>query len=39
MPLTSMTTELYQLANEKLGGLCSSNEVIRYFLETRTERE
>lgn len=37
MPVTSLSAELYQLANEKLGGLCSSTEVVRYFLETRVE--
>ena len=33
MPLTSLCHELYQLADQKLGGLSSSNEVVRYFLE------
>jgi 3-hydroxyisobutyrate dehydrogenase-like beta-hydroxyacid dehydrogenase len=33
MPVTSLTLALYQLANDKLGGLHTSNEVVRYFLE------
>jgi 2-hydroxymethylglutarate dehydrogenase len=33
MPLTSLSRELYQLAETKLGGLRSSVEVVRYFLE------
>jgi 3-hydroxyisobutyrate dehydrogenase-like beta-hydroxyacid dehydrogenase len=33
MPLTTLTRELYQLIDTKLGGLRGSNEVLRYFLE------
>jgi 2-hydroxy-3-oxopropionate reductase len=33
MPLTSLTRELYQLADSKLGGLRGSTEVLRYFLD------
>ena len=33
MPVTSLTRELYQLIDDKLGGLSGSNEVLRYFLE------
>jgi len=33
MPITSLTRELYQLIETKLGGLHGSNEVLRYYLE------
>jgi 3-hydroxyisobutyrate dehydrogenase-like beta-hydroxyacid dehydrogenase len=33
MPVTNLSRELYQLAETKLGGLRSSIEVLRYFLE------
>ena len=33
MPVTSLSLALYQLANDKLGGLQTSTEVIRYFLD------
>jgi 3-hydroxyisobutyrate dehydrogenase-like beta-hydroxyacid dehydrogenase len=33
MPVTSLTRELYQLIDAKLGGLQGSNEVLRYYLE------
>jgi 3-hydroxyisobutyrate dehydrogenase-like beta-hydroxyacid dehydrogenase len=33
MPMTSLSLALYQLADEKLGGLRTSTEVVRYFLE------
>ena len=33
MPVTSLTRELYQLIDDKLGGLSGSNEVLRYYLE------
>jgi 3-hydroxyisobutyrate dehydrogenase-like beta-hydroxyacid dehydrogenase len=33
MPVTSLSLALYQLANDKLGGLRTSTEVVRYFLE------
>ncbi|MGE3538688.1 MAG: NAD(P)-dependent oxidoreductase [Candidatus Tectimicrobiota bacterium] len=33
MPVTSLSLELYQLANEKLGGLRTSTEIVRYFLD------
>jgi 3-hydroxyisobutyrate dehydrogenase-like beta-hydroxyacid dehydrogenase len=33
MPLTTLSRELYQLIDTKLGGLRGSNEVLRYFLE------
>lgn len=33
MPLTSLARELYQLIDDKLGGLHGSNEVLRYYLE------
>ena len=33
MPLTSLAAEVYQLADEKLGGLKHSNEILRFFLE------
>jgi 3-hydroxyisobutyrate dehydrogenase-like beta-hydroxyacid dehydrogenase len=33
MPVTTLTRELYQLIDSKLGGLHGSNEVLRYFLE------
>lgn len=33
MPVTSLTRELYQLIDAKLGGLHGSNEVLRYYLE------
>ncbi|MCB1738884.1 MAG: NAD(P)-dependent oxidoreductase [Gammaproteobacteria bacterium] len=33
MPLTGLTRELYQLIDDKLGGLHGSNEVLRYYLE------
>lgn len=32
MPVTSLTRELYQLIDAKLGGLHGSNEVLRYYL-------
>jgi 3-hydroxyisobutyrate dehydrogenase-like beta-hydroxyacid dehydrogenase len=34
MPVTSLARELYQLIDDKLGGLRGSNEVLRYYLET-----
>ena len=34
MPVTSLARELYQLIDDKLGGLHGSNEVLRYYLET-----
>ena len=33
MPVTSLARELYQLIDDKLGGLRGSNEVLRYYLE------
>jgi 3-hydroxyisobutyrate dehydrogenase-like beta-hydroxyacid dehydrogenase len=33
MPLTTLSREIYQLIDTKLGGLHGSNEVLRYFLE------
>jgi 3-hydroxyisobutyrate dehydrogenase-like beta-hydroxyacid dehydrogenase len=33
MPVTNLCREIYQLADDKLGGLCGSSEVLRYFLE------
>jgi 3-hydroxyisobutyrate dehydrogenase-like beta-hydroxyacid dehydrogenase len=33
MPVTSLARELYQLIDDKLGGLSGSNEVLRYYLE------
>ena len=33
MPVTSLSLALYQLADDKLGGLRTSMEVVRYFLE------
>ena len=33
MPVTSLTRELYQLIDAKLGGLHGSNDVLRYYLE------
>ena len=33
MPVTSLSVVLYQLAHDKLGGLRTSTEVVRYFLE------
>ena len=33
MPVTSLTRELYQLIDAKLGGLHGSNEVLRFYLE------
>ena len=33
MPVTSLSLELYQLAHDKLGGLRTSTEVVRYFLD------
>jgi len=33
MPVTSLSLALYQLAHDKLGGLRTSTEVVRYFLE------
>ena len=33
MPVTSLARELYQLIDDKLGGLHGSNEVLRYYLE------
>jgi 3-hydroxyisobutyrate dehydrogenase-like beta-hydroxyacid dehydrogenase len=33
MPVTSLSLALYQLADAKLGGLRTSTEVVRYFLE------
>jgi hypothetical protein len=32
-PVTSLSVALYQLADAKLGGLRTSTEVVRYFLE------
>jgi 3-hydroxyisobutyrate dehydrogenase-like beta-hydroxyacid dehydrogenase len=32
MPVTSLARELYQLIDDKLGGLHGSNEVLRYYL-------
>lgn len=32
MPLTSLSRELYQLADEKLGGMPGSTHILRYFL-------
>jgi 3-hydroxyisobutyrate dehydrogenase-like beta-hydroxyacid dehydrogenase len=34
MPVTSLVRELYQLIDDKLGGLHGSNEVLRYYLES-----
>ena len=33
MPVTGLTRELYQLIDDKPGGLGGSNEVVRYYLE------
>ena len=33
MPVTSLSLVLYQLAHDKLGGLRTSTEVERYFLD------
>jgi 3-hydroxyisobutyrate dehydrogenase-like beta-hydroxyacid dehydrogenase len=33
MPVTNLAREMYQLIDDKLGGLHGSNEVLRYFLE------
>ena len=33
MPVTSLSLALYQLAHDKLGGLRTSTEVVRYFLD------
>jgi hypothetical protein len=33
MPVTSLARELYQLIDDKLGGLRGSNEVLRYYLD------
>ena len=33
MPVTSLARELYQLIEDKLGGLHGSNEVLRYYLD------
>lgn len=33
MPVTNLARELYQLIDDKLGGLHGSNEILRYFLE------
>jgi 3-hydroxyisobutyrate dehydrogenase-like beta-hydroxyacid dehydrogenase len=33
MPVTSLARELYQLIDDKLGGLHGSNEVLRYYVE------
>jgi 3-hydroxyisobutyrate dehydrogenase-like beta-hydroxyacid dehydrogenase len=33
MPVTGLARELYQLIDEKMGGLNGSNEVVRYYLE------
>ena len=33
MPVTSLARELYQLIDQKLGGLKGSNEVLRYYVE------
>jgi len=33
MPVTSLSLALYQLADDQLGGLRTSTEVVRYFLE------
>ncbi|MEM7408238.1 MAG: NAD(P)-dependent oxidoreductase [Pseudomonadota bacterium] len=33
MPVTGLTRELYQLIDDKLGGLSGSDQVMRYFLE------
>ncbi|MFC1886355.1 NAD(P)-dependent oxidoreductase [Thermodesulfobacteriota bacterium] len=33
MPVTNLCREIYQLVDAKLGGLCGSSEVLRYFLE------
>lgn len=33
MPVTSLSLALYQLADDKLGGLRTSTEVVRYFLD------
>ena len=33
MPVTSLSLALYQLADDKLGGLRTSTEVVRYVLE------
>ena len=33
MPVTSLSLVLYQLAHDKLGGLRTSTEVVRYFLD------
>ena len=32
MPVTLLARELYQLIDDKLGGLHGSNEVLRYYL-------
>jgi 3-hydroxyisobutyrate dehydrogenase len=34
MPMTALARELYQLIDDKLGGLHGSNEVLRYYLES-----
>ena len=36
MPVTSLSLALYQLADDKLGGLRTSTEVVRYFLRLGT---
>jgi len=33
MPVTSLARELYQLIDDKLGGLRGSNEVLRFYLD------
>lgn len=33
MPLTSLCAEIYELADQKLGGLRGSNDVVRFYLE------
>ena len=33
MPVTSLSLALYQLADDQLGGLRTSTDVVRYFLE------
>jgi len=33
MPVTSLRVALYQLADDQLGGLRTSTDVVRYFLE------
>lgn len=35
MPLTSLSREIYQLADEKLGGMRGSTHVLRYFLDAK----